>query len=136
MMISSSKKISFAKAKKLVINLIDGDHAKHKFYQWIKNQGGDITKLKGKAKRVQVKAKTSGYINSIDSNKLAQLVFDLGAGRVKKTDKIDYSVGIVLNKVVGDKVTKGETLATIHYNSKVENMSKILEESYKIENKI
>jgi pyrimidine-nucleoside phosphorylase len=34
-----------------------------------------------------------------------------------KEDKIDYSVGIKLNKNVGDIITKGQVLATIYYNS-------------------
>ena len=35
---------------------------------------------------------------------------------MKKEDKIDMSVGIVLNKKVGDKVQKGDILAIIHAN--------------------
>ena len=42
----------------------------------------------------------------------------LGAGRIKKEDKIDYTCGIVLNKKVGDYVKKGEILAYIHSNDK------------------
>ena len=41
----------------------------------------------------------------------------LGAGRENKDSKIDLSVGIVLAKKRGDKVSKGETIATIHANS-------------------
>jgi pyrimidine-nucleoside phosphorylase len=40
----------------------------------------------------------------------------LGAGRQTKEDDIDLSVGIVLNKKVGDKVKAGESLLTIHSN--------------------
>ena len=40
----------------------------------------------------------------------------LGAGRIKKEDKIDKEVGFVLNKKVGDKVEKGEILGYIHAN--------------------
>ena len=41
---------------------------------------------------------------------------DLGAGRIKKDDKIDMSVGIVLNKKVNDFVEQDELLATIYAN--------------------
>ena len=44
----------------------------------------------------------------IDSVKIATLVHDLGAGRKKKSDRIDYAVGVVLNKTIGDKITIGE----------------------------
>lgn len=135
LMISTAKRISFKKAKDLATNLVQNGHAKNKFYAWIKNQGGDIKKLKDKAKKCIVTSPVTGYINNIDAMKLAQLVFDLGAGRVKKTDKIDYASGVVLNHQLGEKVTKGDILGVIYYNKKVENMENIFLESFKIEKK-
>ena len=40
----------------------------------------------------------------------------LGAGRESKDDTIDLSAGIIMNKKVGDRVEKGDILATIYYN--------------------
>ena len=40
----------------------------------------------------------------------------LGRGRVKKTDIIDMSADIILNKKVGVQVKKGELLFTLHTN--------------------
>ncbi len=133
LMISSAKNISMSNAKKLVINLLESGHAKNKFYEWIKFQGGDINKIKDKARKYIVISNKSGYVNGIDALTLSKLVFDLGAGRVKKTDKIDYAVGVMLNKKIGDRVLKGEILGVIFYNKKVENMDKIFENSFKIE---
>ncbi len=135
LMISSAKNISFTKAKKLVINLLESGHARNKFYQWIKYQGGNITKLKDKARKYIVVSEKTGYVNSIDSQKISQLVFDLGAGRVKKTDSIDYAAGVMLNKTIGQKVNKGEILGVIFYNKKVENMEKLFADSFNIEKK-
>ena len=135
LMISSAKNISFLRAKKLVINLLESGHAKNKFYQWIRNQGGEINKLKISARKYIVVSDKTGYINGIDSLKLSQLVFDLGAGRVKKTDKIDYSAGVILNKGLGEKVFKGEILGVIFYNKRVSGMDKLLTDSFKIEPK-
>ena len=135
LMISTAKRISFKKAKDLAINLVQNGHAKNKFYAWIKNQGGDIKKLKDKAKKYIITSPVTGYINNIDAMKLAQLVFDLGAGRVKKTDKIDYASGVVLNHQLGEKVNKGDILGVIYYNKKVENMENLFLESFKIEKK-
>ena len=39
---------------------------------------------------------------------------NLGAGRVKKDDKIDYSAGIILDKTSGDYVKKGDVLCRIY----------------------
>ena len=133
LMISSAKKISFDSAKKLVINLLESGHARNKFYEWIKYQGGNIAKIKDKSKKYIVVSDKTGYINSIDSLKLSQLVFDLGAGRVKKTDSIDYATGVILNKTIGQKVMKGEILGVIFYNKKIENMDKLFIESFKID---
>ncbi len=132
LMISSAKNISMSNAKKLVINLLESGHAKNKFYEWIKNQNGDITKLKDKARKYIVVSTKTGYVNGIDSLKISKLVFDLGAGRVKKTDKIDYAAGVILNKKIGDRVFKGEILGVIFYNKKVDDMDKIFESSFNI----
>jgi len=135
LMISSAKNIGMRKAKELVVNLIESGHAKNKFNEWIKYQGGDIKKLKDKAKKFIVISDEKGYINKIDSVKIATLVHDLGAGRNKKTDRIDYAVGVTLNKVVGEKVNIGDILGVIYYNKKINDMENRFKESFKIEKK-
>ena len=58
----------------------------------------------------------------------------LGAGRQTKEDEIDLSVGIVLNKKVGDVVKEGESLLTIHSNREnVDDVIKKLDESIEIQ---
>lgn len=133
LMISVSKGINISKARKLVINLLECGHAKNKFYEWIKAQGGDIKKLKINAHRKYIYSDSTGYINNIDVHKLSKLVFDLGAGRVHKTDNIDYSVGVVLNKTIGSKVKEKELLATIYYNKKIDDMTETLKECFKVD---
>ncbi len=135
LMISSAKNISLEKAKKLAINLVENGYAKSKFYSWIKYQGGNINKLKNKAKKLEVCSNKKGYVNKIDSLKLAKLVFDLGSGRVKKTDKIDYATGVVINKPLGSKVNEGDVLATIYYNKKVEDMDKMILDAFRVDKK-
>ena len=135
LMISTAKKISFKKAKDLAINLVENGYAKSKFYSWIKYQGGNINKLKSKAKTMVVHSQKSGYINKIDSYKLSKLVFDLGAGRVRKKDKIDYACGVVLNKTLGDRVKEGEALGTIYYNKKLPEMDELLIDCFQVDKK-
>lgn len=38
----------------------------------------------------------------------------LGGGRAAKEDVIDLSVGVVLSKKIGDKVSKGDVIARIY----------------------
>ena len=40
----------------------------------------------------------------------------MGAGRLKKEDKIDISAGLVLSKKIGDYVESGDSLATLYTN--------------------
>lgn len=40
----------------------------------------------------------------------------LGAGRERKTDVLDLSVGIVMKKRIGDSVRRGDVLCTLHAN--------------------
>ena len=134
-MISEAKNISMRESKKLVINLIEGGHAKNKFNEWIKYQGGDINNLKDKSKKIDIISDKKGYINAISSLKIATLVHELGAGRRKKTDKIDYAVGIKLNKSIGDKVNIGEVLGTIYYNKKINDMDILFKDAFKIDKK-
>ena len=58
----------------------------------------------------------TGYIQRIKTQELAIACKILGAGREKKTDAIDFAVGVVLNKKVGDKVELNEKLLDIHAN--------------------
>ncbi len=71
------------------------------------------------------------YVDHIDALMIGEAAMNLGAGRAKLTDKIDHAVGIILNKKVGDKVSKGDAIATIYANEKgVEVATKMILEAY------
>lgn len=116
-MISMVKKINVEDAKKLAEDAITSGKALNKFYEIVKNQGGDITKLSVSANRYEYKSDREGTIENIDALGIGKLSLSLGAGRESKEDKIDYTVGIVLNKLVGDKVNVGDTLMTLYIHN-------------------
>ena len=58
------------------------------------------------------------YISSMNAEEIGVASVILGAGREKKEDAIDFSAGIVLNKKSGNKVAKGDTIATLYTNNK------------------
>lgn len=64
----------------------------------------------------QLKAPQGGYIWNVDAYKTAHACKLLGAGRERKSDTIDYSAGIYLNKVCAEPVTEGDTVATLYGN--------------------
>ena len=107
---------------KMIENIYNGK-AYNKFLELVKNQGGDISYIEDtekfqKAKYIKnVISKQSGYVHDINAKNVGKIACTLGAGRVRIEDEIDYSVGIVLLKKVGDYVNIGEPLAEIHANS-------------------
>lgn len=93
-----------------------------KFLEFVEAQGGDISYVLEPSKFpvakniIHLKSNDDGYINEIDAFILGEVSLLLGAGRLTIDSKIDYSAGMVLNKKVGDRVSKGEVLVTIHTN--------------------
>ena len=127
--------------KKKMLENINNGKAFNKFLELIKNQGGDISYIENvekfdKAKYIlPIYATDDGYISQINAKEVGKLACDLGAGRIKKDDKIDYSVGIILNKKVSNKVIKDEILGYVHANDeeKGNNTAKKLKDIIKID---
>lgn len=109
-------------AKKYLHTLVNCGKALDKLRELIKAQGGDESVIDNYDRfelpkyKVECESKKSGYVHNIDAYKIAYACKILGAGRDKKTDPIDYSVGIYLNKKSGETVNKGDTLYTIYSN--------------------
>lgn len=111
---------TYEKAKEKVLENLNNGNAYNKFIEFIKYQGGDITKLPTCKNTYEVKAINSGYITNIDALSLGKLSMSLGAGREFLEDELDYGAGIILNKTVGDKVEIGDTLMTLYTNKKLD----------------
>ncbi|MBQ6122862.1 MAG: thymidine phosphorylase [Clostridia bacterium] len=90
------------------------------FGDMIEAQGGDRrvvedTGLLPKAPhKVVLKAERDGYVVKMHTSDIGNAARLLGAGRERKTDVLDLSVGIVMNVRLGDAVKKGDLLATLH----------------------
>ncbi len=110
--------------KAKMLENINNGKGYEKFIQLIENQGGDSSYIKDidqfpKAKYIEnVYSNETGYIQNMNAKEIGKIVCHLGAGRVRKEDKIDNAVGMILNKKVSDKIENGEVLATIYANSK------------------
>ena len=107
-------------ARKLLQESIDSGKALQKLAELVDAQDGeardvyDTSRLPLAPVQLEVPSEAEGYISRIECEKVGLISMHLGGGRAAKEDSIDLSVGLVLHKKVGDKVAKGESLATIH----------------------
>jgi len=100
--------------------------------KWIAAQGGnaevvdDYSLLPQPRKVIEVKAERSGTITHIDTYKAGMFCVDLGAGRKKADDAIDYAAGVMFDRNVGDEVKAGETIARIQVGRVEGDVSRFL----------
>ena len=113
-MVSMGKNISLKQANKEVITNLYNDKAYEKFVELVQNQNGKIDSLNASKNIISVKSKEEGYITKINALQLGEYARIIGAGRLNKEDKINYEVGIVLNKKVGDYIKKDEELLKLY----------------------
>lgn len=116
--LASGMEIEDAKTQ-LLQKLYDGS-AYNKFLELVKWQHGDVNHIAISSQTKEFISTEMGYIKKVDAEIIGKYVHDLGAGRKKEGDTIDYGVGIVLHKKVGDFVKKGESLATIYYTTNID----------------
>lgn len=123
--------------------LINGE-AYNKFREFVIAQHGDISVidnlklLPGAENIINLHSREEGYVRNIDAEKLGIASMLLGGGRAKKEDSIDYGVGVVVHKKVGDFVAKNEIIATIHANDlkNIENVKTTILDAYKFSKEI
>lgn len=138
MAIGTGKAGSTEEARRLLIEKLDDGSALKKFAEFVEAQGGDSapvfnTNLLPQASIVrEVTSPVDGYVSHIESDRVGISAMKLGGGRETKESEIDLSVGILINKKVGDSVKKGEKIATLYANdnAKLEAALSELEQSY------
>ena len=129
-----------ANGKSLAAQLIRSGRALDRFRVMISLQGGDAGVIDGPKRFPQAQhaadilSARTGYISAIQCEAVGTACVVLGGGREKKEDAVDPSVGIILHKKVGDRVSTGEPLCTIAYNSdsRAAQAKKLLEASYEV----
>jgi pyrimidine-nucleoside phosphorylase len=121
-MVSFAKNITPDEARSMLIEALDSKKALDKLADFIEAQGGDRNdvynpdNLPRASKTIEFKADRDCYVSSIMSEDIGTASLLLGGGRRSKEDVIDLSVGIYLNKKVGEKCSKGECIATLYGN--------------------
>src|SRR5712675_1558468 len=114
---------SVEEGRRLAETMIATGQALEKFRQGIRLQGGDdrvvdeAQRLQASRSQIEVLSQSTGYISGTNCQQFGVALAILGGGREKKEDTIDHAVGLRFHKRIGDRVEKGEPLATISYNA-------------------
>ena len=127
-------------AKEMIKKSILSGDALNKLKEIISYQKGNTDVINdyglfNQAKNVyEIKAESNGFITDLKALDVAHSAKLLGAGRDKKSDKIDFSAGVELFKKIGDKVQKDEVIAKMYFNdvekSKLDDSIKIINSAF------
>ena len=107
-------------ARRMCEDAISSGKALEKFYEWIAEQGGDAElarhpeKFPAPTASLEVRAPRSGYITAMNTEGVGLSAVALGSGRATKDDVIDFTAGIMIEKKTGDRIEKGELIATLY----------------------
>ena len=124
MLLISGLAMSKEEAAKKRMLALDSGAAAQKFAQMVAFLGGpnDLleqpNKYLPKAEIIKpVFMSESGYLSSMDTRAIGMAVVDLGGGRSKADDKLDYSVGLNQIAQLGQKLDSKTPLCFVHANS-------------------
>ena len=105
------------------------------FVRMLSAQGGRLDDgLPVAPVQVAIGSPGDGYVESIDALAVGLASLELGAGRVRKEDKVDHAAGLVIEAPVGAKVRAGDPLVTVHARSKelVDRVRPRLEKAWRL----
>jgi pyrimidine-nucleoside phosphorylase len=132
---------SVDEGRELAEKMISTGKARDKFREMIRLQSGnttvmdDLGLLPQARHQADVKSPASGFVTAIMCEQIGTAGVLLGGGRARKEDSVDPAVGIMVHKKVGDRVSAGEPLCTVYYNSaeRLAGVAPLIEKSYTIE---
>lgn len=123
MLVLGGKAADLGAGRRLLGEAISSGRALATLAHVVAAQGGDAEVLEDYARfpsaanRADVTAPRAGVVQSIDAAEVGIAGMLLGAGRRVADDSIDHGVGVTVHCHVGDEVSEGEPLATLHYNA-------------------
>ncbi len=140
MLLAAGVETDEAAARVRIENVLDNGAAAQCFSKLIEAQGGDPrvvdspdTILPKAANKTDILATKSGTVQFVAGRDMGVAGLWLGAGRRAAADSIDPSVGIEVRANVGDSVSAGDVLVTVHHNDQgLSEATKLIESAYTI----
>jgi pyrimidine-nucleoside phosphorylase len=131
---------TISEGEEIAMEKIKSGEAFKKFLEIVKHQKGNVkyildwSNFKRASKKKCVYAQRDGYINKMNAYKFGLAAVELGCGRKKIEDSIDYKAGIILKKKVGEKVQNGETICELYAsdNTRLQKALSILSDAITI----
>ena len=115
---------AYDECEKMALEAVANGSALAKLREMVNAQGGDSSWIEKpdsfpKAEfSHDIVSKSDGYISFMNAQKIGTSSVVLGAGRESKDDSIDFAAGIIIHKKTGDRVSKGDVIATLYSNKK------------------
>lgn len=126
MLLLGEKATSLESARQMAEQALNEGRAFEQFRTLVSAQGGDVCyvdqpdRLPAAPIIRTIESPQSGWISQIHARVVGETAVTLGAGRERKGDSVDHSVGIVLHGKVGQRVEAGQPLFTLHARSQAE----------------
>lgn len=124
MLLGVKRAATIEEARELLLGTIKDGSALKKMAEFVHAQGGDESLVydTGKFKKASltepVLADRAGFITAIHTDEIGMTSLILGGGRETKESVIDLSVGMIIDKKIGDAVEAGTRLATLYANDR------------------
>ena len=114
--VSLDKHIPYLFAKHNVVKAIKDKTALEKLKVMVKSQGGSLELFNEEYKEptLIVKSKITGKVKGYNTKDLGEIVCEMGTNARNLNDKIDYNLGIITTKKIGEKVKVGDILFKIY----------------------
>jgi pyrimidine-nucleoside phosphorylase len=111
---------SLAEGEQMLVRLRDSGAGAAKLAELIAAQGGDARVVEAPETLAAAPvvrpfaADADGWVAAADARTIGDAALGLGAGRMTKADAVDPAVGVEVLARIGDRVTAGQPLATVH----------------------
>ena len=101
-------------------------------------QGGNFEQLQMSQSNIKnelyICSDRDGYISSMDTEKIGWALVEMGCGRRRDKDLLDFTAGIRFNVKIGETVKKGEKVYTLFGENikKLESAKLMLNKTFKV----
>ena len=123
LMVSFKMAASIESGEKTALEKLKSGAVAQRFAKTVELQGGDVRVMDDPEKvlpssklRKEIFAAGSGFIEKIDALSFGKALVQLGGGRLRKEDGINYGAGFIFSRKKGDAVKKGDLLYTVFYD--------------------